>query len=193
MFKFQMNVVSRYFIHKSGLHCLSSVSTAIIRFNSDITNGRSHVFRSRGYIHCYFNLLQRTPCYNRPSSNLRPNNPHCYNRPSRNRPSRDRMFSQFLEFFSVKFTVLDKRPQKYGLLVTDVRDQQTTAISTVESLHNSQRAKVTNKVEVTRKVIGATVTCLRFSPNFKGRLILPVELADQTSSVVISAQFVWLE
>ena len=72
--------------------------------------------------------------------------------------SRDRMLSQFLEFFSVKLTVLDKRPQKYGLLVTDVRDRQTTAISTVESLHNSQRAKVTTKVEVTRKVIGAKVT-----------------------------------
>ena len=28
---------------------------------------------------------------------------------------RDRMFSQFLEFFSVKFTVLDKRPHKYTL------------------------------------------------------------------------------
>ena len=52
--------------------------------------------------------------------------------------SRDRMFSQFLEFFSVKFTVLDKRPHKYGLLATDVRDQQTTAITTVKSLHNSQ-------------------------------------------------------
>lgn len=54
--------------------------------------------------------------------------------------------------------MLDKRPHKYGLLVTDVRDQQTTAISTVESLHNSQRAKVTTKVEVTRKVIAAKVT-----------------------------------
>ena len=72
-----MNVVSRYFIHKSGLHCLSSVSTAIIRFNSHITNGRSHVFRFRGYIHCYFNLLQPPPCYNRPSRNLRPNNLSC--------------------------------------------------------------------------------------------------------------------
>lgn len=74
--------------------------------------------------------------------------------------SRDRMFSQFLEFFSVKFNVLDKRPHKYGLLVTRVRDQQTTAITTVESLHNSHslRAKVTTKVEGTRKVIGAKVT-----------------------------------
>ena len=54
--------------------------------------------------------------------------------------------------------MLDKRPQKYGPLVTDVRDQQTTAISTVESLHNSKRTKVTTKVEVTRKVIGAKVT-----------------------------------
>lgn len=67
-----MNVVSRYFIHKSGLHFSFSVSTAIIRFNSDVINGRRHVFRSRVYIHCYFNLLQRPPYYNRPSRNFAP-------------------------------------------------------------------------------------------------------------------------
>ena len=73
----------------------------------------------------------------------------------------DRMCSQFLEFFSVKFTVLDKRPHKYALgfwsQTSEINKPQQQLQSNL-SITASPRAKVTTKVEVTRKVIGAKVT-----------------------------------
>lgn len=162
-----MKVVSRYFIHKSGLHCLSSVSTAIIRFNSHITNGRSHVFRSRGYIHCYFNLLQRPPCYNRPSRNLRRNNLSCNLHFGSNLGP-----LAIMERFDCRYCC-GLWPETH--ICVDVCQAQWISRTRILNILSRDRA------------------FLVFSPNFKGRLILPVDLADQTSSVFISARFIRLE